>query len=215
MAPNGTPTPWGRRSGAWPPNWCTSCASNTGKAASCILVRASGTRVSSCRAGRSAFTGAPTARPAGKTRLCLPTSARPATTPAPMPSVSCRASPRSWACLATPCCPATKTPGTTCGVSAACRSTWTRLTPGWTTRWNASACAASSAKGWTRRWVMSCPSNRLNPWRAPATRPRAPGKPGAGCCVTSACSSCPATRPWDGACRWTLCPGPPPPTGGT
>ena len=80
--PNGTPTRWARPSAAWPPHWCTSCAPNTARAASCTSARASGTRASNCHAGPWASTGARTASPAGATRPCSPTSAPPATTPA-------------------------------------------------------------------------------------------------------------------------------------
>ncbi len=60
------------------------------RAASCTSARASGIRASSCRAGRSASTGAPTASRAGTTRRCSPMSARRTPTPPPTPSASCR-----------------------------------------------------------------------------------------------------------------------------
>jgi uncharacterized protein (DUF2126 family) len=41
------------------------------------------------------------------------------------------------------------------------------------------------------------------------------GKPATGLCATSACTSCPATPPWAGACRSTHCLGPRPPSAGT
>jgi hypothetical protein len=192
-APNGTPTRWARPSAAWPPSWCTSCATNTARAASCTSARASGTPASSCRAGRCRSAGAPTASPAGTTPACLPTSASRMHYTAEDASASSRRCRASSACPTASSNPATRTPGTTCGASAACRSTWTRSNRSWTTRWSASACAASSPRGWTP-WSATC-------CRCSATRRSAPawpvrcGPPGRGSSVTSACTSFPGDSP--------------------
>jgi hypothetical protein len=111
----------------------------------------------------------------------------------------------SSACPTASSNPATRTPGTTCGASAACRSTWTRSNRSWTTRWSASACAASSPRGWTR-WSATC-------CRCSATRRSAPawparcGPPARGSSATSACTCSPVIRRWATACRWIPCPG--------
>ena len=62
-APNGIRWRSGRRSGGWPACCSASCASGSRQGRCCISARASGIPASSCRAGRSAATGARTARP--------------------------------------------------------------------------------------------------------------------------------------------------------
>jgi len=52
MTTNGIPPRWGRTSAAWPPTCSIACASTTPPMRWCISARASGTRASSCRAGR-------------------------------------------------------------------------------------------------------------------------------------------------------------------
>jgi len=74
----------------WPPSSCTSFVHAMAQAASCTLARASGIRANSCRAGRCRSAGARTANRAGAIRTCLPTNARPNTTPRPMRNASCR-----------------------------------------------------------------------------------------------------------------------------
>jgi transglutaminase-like putative cysteine protease len=68
-----------------------------GMAASCTLAKASGTPVSSCRAGRSASIGGPMAKPAGKTPASLPMSVTITSTAAPMRAASSKRSPSAWA----------------------------------------------------------------------------------------------------------------------
>ena len=70
-ARNGTRWRWGRRSGGWPA--CCSASSPTAspRGRCCISARANGIPASSCRAGRSAATGARTARRSGATRISM------------------------------------------------------------------------------------------------------------------------------------------------
>jgi hypothetical protein len=82
--------------------------------------------------------------------------------------------------------PATRTSSITCGASASCRSTSTRSTRGWTTNWNARACAGCSSRSSTP-WSATC--CRCRPTRrTPSAWPARPGPPGPGTCATSACT---------------------------
>jgi hypothetical protein len=71
------------------------------------------------------------------------------------------------------CSPATRTPSTTCGASAGCRSTSTPSSPNSTTRWSASGCAASSAGAGRHRGLRAAAA------QANASGKRA-GRPAAG-----------------------------------
>ena len=89
-----------------------------------LSARASGIRASRCRAGRCRSTGARTASRSGTTRRCSPTNASPAATRRKTRTASSRMLAHKLGARyeARPA-PATRTPSTTCGASAGCRST--------------------------------------------------------------------------------------------
>ncbi|MNL17492.1 hypothetical protein D3C87_1385880 [compost metagenome] len=134
------------------------------------------------------------------TRRCSPTSVSAAATPWRTRSVSSRALPSAWKWTRATSCRATKTSSTTCGANAACPPTWTPLIHGWTTKWNARACAACSNRSWTAWWATPCRSRRARAGH---------GCPAPGSCAMSACICSPAIRRWACACRWTRCLGRP------
>ena len=190
----------GPASAAMPPNWCTSCGRNTARAASCTSARASGTRASSCRAGRCRSAGAPMASPAGATRAVRRrTHALHYTTQDAERFIR-----KLTARLGL----------TDQHIQPAYEDVFYYL---WRERrlpvnvdpfdsrlddeMERAACAACSGRSWMRRSAMPCRCRRARPMRRRRARP---GRPAPGTCATTACTCCPATRPWATACRWTL-----------
>ena len=116
----------GRRSGAWPA--CCSASSPTAspRGRCCISARANGIPASSCRAGRSAATGARTASRSGATRISIAAGGqadrRHAGDGAAL-RAGLRRAPAARSRL--PASAPSRTPGTTCGASGACRATST------------------------------------------------------------------------------------------
>ena len=136
----------------------------------CTSARASGIPASSCRAGRSAATGAPTASRAGTTRRCSPTSATTTATPARdaerFIARAGRAARRHRRDIVRP---ATRTSGTTCGASGGCRSTSIRSTRASTTSSSATRLRRVFTQGLdTRRRLRAAARARRG--RRPAPR---------------------------------------------
>jgi hypothetical protein len=87
----------------WPPSWWTSCASNTARAVFCILVRASGTPASSCRAGRSIYWRKPTAALLARPRAVCRRAKTARLHQRRCAALHASAVANNWACPATPC----------------------------------------------------------------------------------------------------------------
>ena len=105
----------------WRIGCCAGCARGSRPAACCTTARASGTRASRCRAGRSPATSAGTASRSGASRAVRRRRRRRAPPTARPPQAFIRRSPAGSASIPGTCCPPTRTSTTTCGASAACR----------------------------------------------------------------------------------------------
>ena len=100
-------------------------------------------------------------------------------------------------------CPATKTPGTTCGRSAGCRSMSIRCSRSWKIPRSERGWRGCSSRAWGGSWDTRCRCGRGRP--APARV----GKAARGSCGPSGWCCCPAIRRWDFACPWIRSRGPP------
>ena len=133
---------------AAPPICSGGCGGTTAPTASCTSARASGIRASSCRAGRSAATGARTASRPGATPSLFADERRDyGVRPRRRGALPARAGRDARRAPTRTCRPATRTSGTTCGASGGCRSTSTRSTRASTTSSSATGCGASSPQG--------------------------------------------------------------------
>jgi transglutaminase-like putative cysteine protease len=176
MAPSGTPPPWGSTSGASPSRSTTGSSRSTRPRACRTSARASGIRVSSCRAGRSTASGAATANRSGRTRSCWTTKRAIAASRRRLPRPFSPALPDVSASRPSTSSRPSKTPSITCGASGSCHRTSTRSSRSSRIRWNARGSPRSSSAVSTPSSATCCR------WRA--TRPEA-GARGPGSCDAS------------------------------